>query len=235
MLAGSGFAKHPAPFEFPPVLFVQNTFANLNTACRSRPRPQKVAWIRHRVEAVPAAGRSYPREFMVLPTHLIVGEYMNYDEFTGQIQHRLELPGTGETVRAIRATLSTLGQRIPEGSADDLAASLPMEIDWYLTGAVGEHGERFDWREFVSRVSEIEGVDPPEAAYHANVVMDLVSTVVPESDLQQLRDQLPESDDDEDWGELFELIDSGGWSEAREAQTGGGPQSGAGGGESGGS
>lgn len=149
---------------------------------------------------------------------------MNFDEFTGTIQHRLELPGTGETVRAIRATLSTLGRRIPEGAAEDLAASLPAEIGWYMTGGVHEHGQRFDWREFLDRVTEIEGVDRPEAAYHARVVVDLVASQVPASDFQQLRDQLPESRDDEDWGQLFEVVDAGGWGEAEESQTGGGPQ-----------
>ncbi len=139
---------------------------------------------------------------------------MDFDEFTGQVQHRLELADTGEAVRAIRATLSTLGQRIPEGNAEDLAASLPMEIKWYPTGAVGEHGQRFDWPAFVERVSEIENVDRPEAAYHARVVVDLVASVVPESDFQQLRDQLPESDDDEGWGNLFEVVDAGGWQES---------------------
>lgn len=136
---------------------------------------------------------------------------MNFDEFTGEVQHRLGLPGTGETVRAIRATLVTLGQRIPEGNAEDLAASLPMEIKWYLTGAVHEHGQRFDWQEFVNRVSEIEGTDRPDAAYHSQVIMDLVATLVPASDLQQLRDQLPESEDDENWRKLFRVIDDGGW------------------------
>jgi uncharacterized protein (DUF2267 family) len=150
---------------------------------------------------------------------------MNFDEFTGEIQHRLELPGTGETVRAIRATLTTLGERLPEGNAEDLAASLPMEIKWYLTGAVHEHGQRFDWQEFVSRVSEIEEAEPADAAYHARVVVDLVHTVVPASDFRQLRDALPESEDDENWRKLFEVVDAGGWGEAEEAQTGGGPQS----------
>lgn len=149
---------------------------------------------------------------------------MNFDEFTGEIQHRLELPGTGETVRAIRATLTTLGERIPEGHAEDLAASLPMEIKWYMTGAVSEHGQRFDWREFLARVSEITGAERPDAAYQAQVVVDLVSTLVPESDFRQLRDSLPESEDDENWRKLFEVVDAGGWGEAEEAQTGGGPQ-----------
>ena len=149
---------------------------------------------------------------------------MNFDEFTGQVQHRLELPGTGETVRAIRATLMSLGERIPAGAAEDLAASLPIEIRWYMTGAVHEHGQRFDWKEFVSRVSEIEAADRSDAAYHARVILDLVHTQVPESDFQQLRDQLPEGSQDENWGKLFEIVDAGGWGDAEEAQTGGGPQ-----------
>ncbi|OAQ52602.1 hypothetical protein HTG_13340 [Natrinema mahii] len=149
---------------------------------------------------------------------------MNFDEFTGDVQHRLELPGTGETVRAIRATLVTLGQRLPEGAAADLAASLPMEIDWYLTGAVDEHGQRFDWREFVSRVSDIERTDESEAAYHARVIVDFVRTQVPASDFRELRDQLPEDQSDENWAELFDVVDAGGWGDAEEAQTGGGPQ-----------
>jgi len=138
---------------------------------------------------------------------------MNFDEFTGEVQHRLELPGTGEAVRAIRATLTTLGQRIPEGNAEDLAASLPMEIKWYLTGAVHEHGQRFDWTEFVGRVSEIEGIERSDAAYHAQVIVDLVSSLVPDSDIQQLRNQLPEAEDDENWRKLFGVLDAGGWQE----------------------
>ncbi|RKS78487.1 uncharacterized protein (DUF2267 family) [Haloarcula quadrata] len=149
---------------------------------------------------------------------------MDYDEFTGEIQHRLELPGTGEAVRAIRATLLPLGQRIPEENSEDFAASLPMEINWYMTGAVHDHGQRFDWTELVERVADIEGVDPSDAAYHARVVVDLTHAVVPAADFQDLRDQLPESEGAENWRELFRMVDAGGWGEAEEAQTGGGPQ-----------
>lgn len=142
---------------------------------------------------------------------------MNFDEFTGEVQHRLELADRGRAVRAIRATLMTLGQRIPEGNADDFAAPLPMEIKWYMTGAVHEHGQRFDWSEFVNRVSETENTDPADAAYHARVIIDFVRTQVPDSDFQQLRNQLPESEDDENWQKLFELTDAGGW-EARSSE-----------------
>jgi uncharacterized protein (DUF2267 family) len=147
---------------------------------------------------------------------------MDFDEFTGTVTHRLELPGTGQTLRTIRATLMALGARIPEGNAEDLAASLPMEIKWYLTGAVHDHGQRFDWADFITRVSETENTDRADAAYHAQVIVDLVASVVPASDFQQLRDALPEDADDENWGKLFELVDSGGWEATREGGESGG-------------
>jgi uncharacterized protein (DUF2267 family) len=138
---------------------------------------------------------------------------MNFDAFMGELQHRLGTPGTGETVRATRATLSTLGSRIPEGAAEDLAASLPMEVGWLLTGAVKEHGQRFDWHEFVSRAADIEAQNPEDSAYHAQVVMDFVASLVPESDIQDLRGMLPEAESTENWQKLFEVVDAGGWTE----------------------
>lgn len=149
---------------------------------------------------------------------------MNFDEFTGTVAHRLELPGTGKTLRAIRATLMPLGQRLQAGEATDLASTLPVEIGWYLTGPVHEHGQRFGWREYVERVAEIDNAEVPEAAYRAQVVMDLVADVVPESEIRQVRDQLPESQHDENWRMLFAVVDAGGWGAAEESQTGGGPQ-----------
>ncbi|WP_254546533.1 DUF2267 domain-containing protein [Halomarina pelagica] len=130
---------------------------------------------------------------------------MNFDEFTGQVQNRLELPGTGESVRAIRATLTTLGERLQAGEAEDLAGPLPMEIDRYLLEA--ESGQRFDYDEFVDRVWERENMTDPndraDAAYHAQAILDVVSEAVPPGELEQVRDQLPEDFDD-----LFELVDA---------------------------
>ncbi len=145
---------------------------------------------------------------------------MNFDEFTGEVQHRLELADTGRAVRATRATLMTLGERVPEGNAEDLAASLPLEVKWYMTGAVHEHGQRFDWKEFVDRVADRANADPADAAYQARVIIDMIHEEVPESDFRQLRDMLPESD--ESWQKLFDVVDAGGWSEGVEAQTDGG-------------
>lgn len=131
---------------------------------------------------------------------------MNFDEFTGQVQNRLELAGTGETLRAIRAVLTTLGERLQAGEAEDLAASLPMEIDRYLLEA--DSGQRFGWDEFLDRVMEREGMtdsdDRADAAYHARAIVAVANQVVSGNEMRQVRDQLPA---DEDWDELFELVD----------------------------
>jgi uncharacterized protein (DUF2267 family) len=131
---------------------------------------------------------------------------MDFDEFTGRVQHRLELPSTGESVRAIRATLTTLGERLQPGEAKDLAGPLPMEIDRFLLEA--ESGQRFDWDEFLDRVWERENMTDPDdradAAFHARAILEVVADAVPPTEMEDVRDGLPA---DEGWDSLFELVD----------------------------
>ena len=124
---------------------------------------------------------------------------MDYSQFIGQVQHRLEMPTQGKTVRAIRATLTTVGERLQEGEAQDLAGPLPMEIDWYLESA--DSGQRFDFDEFVDRVGERASADDQDALFYAQAIMSLVAELVPEGELQQVRDQLPA-----DYDPLWNLV-----------------------------
>ncbi|SIR09591.1 Uncharacterized conserved protein, DUF2267 family [Haladaptatus litoreus] len=137
--------------------------------------------------------------FLYFPDVLWLGENMDYSQFIGQTQHRLKLDTQGKTVRAIRATLTTLGERLQEGEAKDLAGPLPMEIDWYLERA--ESGQRFHFDEFVDRVAEREGIERQDALFHAKGVLSLVAEVVPEGEYQQVRQQLPD-----EYDPLFELV-----------------------------
>jgi len=125
---------------------------------------------------------------------------MNYKQFVGQVQHRLEYAQFGQAVKASRAVLTTLGERLQEGEATDLASPLPMEIDRYLTEA--EHGQRFDYQEFLDRVAEREGVDRSDANYHAQQLLAVVSEVVPPGNLEKVQNQLPEG-----YEPLFELLE----------------------------
>lgn len=139
----------------------------------------------------------------------------SYNDFIGEVQHRIEAGEQAEAVRTTRAVLSTLGERVEEGGATDIAGALPMEIDWYLLQP--DHGQVFDYDEFVDRVVEKmdyghldldadygtpSSVDEAEAVYRAKAVVALLSETVPGGELANVEDQLPE-----EYGDLFEFVD----------------------------
>ena len=116
---------------------------------------------------------------------------MQYDEFIGQVQHQAHLASREDAVRAIRATLETLGERLFGNEADHLAAQLPREIAYYLTNA--RQRESFGLDEFFQRVQEREGVsvELPEAIYHARVVLSVLQDAVSPGEIADIRAQLP--------------------------------------------
>jgi uncharacterized protein (DUF2267 family) len=115
---------------------------------------------------------------------------MQYDEFIGRVQNRARLGTSGEAVRATRATLEVLGERLFGGEAEDLAAQLPREVGRYLTADGGS--ESFGLDEFFRRVSEREEVELPDAVHHARAVMSVVQEAVTEGEVQDVLAQLPE-------------------------------------------
>ncbi|HLU44533.1 MAG TPA: DUF2267 domain-containing protein [Natronosporangium sp.] len=120
---------------------------------------------------------------------------MQHDKLIGQVQARAKLPSRGEAERTVRATLETLGERLPEGLADNLASVLPREIGEHLRrtevmGGIGT-GERFDRHEFIARVSERSGADPQEAAYQARVVFEVLEEASSGGLMDRVRDALP--------------------------------------------
>lgn len=125
---------------------------------------------------------------------------MKHDEFVGEVQHRAELGSRGEAIRITRATLMTLGERLQPGEASDLAAVLPMEIDFYLQDA--DSGQIFDREEFVDRVAQRARADRSDAHFYARVVLDVTAEATPESELDDVTAQLPGEYDD-----LFALVD----------------------------
>jgi len=114
---------------------------------------------------------------------------MDYHKFIGQVQHRAELGTFEEAVRATRATLETLGERLYGGEASNLAAQLPEELGHYLERTKGS--EAFDLKEFLNRVQIREGVDLPEAVFHARVVLQVLREAVSPTLMRKVLDQLP--------------------------------------------
>jgi len=116
---------------------------------------------------------------------------MNFDRFVGQVQHRARLGSLGEAVCAIRATLSTLGERLTPGEVKDLASQLPEEIAYYTAAGVVSGNERFSVDEFFERVAARERVDPPIAIFHARVVFEVLREAVSAGEIEDVLQELP--------------------------------------------
>ncbi|RBI59696.1 DUF2267 domain-containing protein [halophilic archaeon] len=139
----------------------------------------------------------------------------NYKDFTGQVQHRIKADTQAEAVRTIRSVLETLGERVEEGGATDIASPLPMEIDRYLLQVA--HGQTYNYDEFVDSVvarlnyddldlkasyGRPSNVDRAEAVYRTKAVVALLSETVPGGEIAHVEEQLPVEFDN-----LFEFVD----------------------------
>lgn len=133
---------------------------------------------------------------------------MQYEEFTGEVQHRAQLESREDALSISRATLTTLSERMQPGEATNLAAQLPDELGRFLEQV--DDVERFDFDEFVDRVDdrdELGEADPSEAAFHAQVVVDVLTEAVEAGALEDVRAQLPA---DDGYDALFEIAESEG-------------------------
>jgi uncharacterized protein (DUF2267 family) len=85
----------------------------------------------------------------------------------------------------------TLGERISDGQARDIAEQLPVPLRPVIVD--GRDPEPFDVGEFVRRVAEREGVDRPLAKEHARAVFAALGRVVSREEIEDMRAQLPSS------------------------------------------
>jgi uncharacterized protein (DUF2267 family) len=116
-------------------------------------------------------------------------EYMRYGEFVDLVQKRARLNDWNEAVAAIEATLKTLGERLTEKEAADLAAQLPPAIGRFLT--VVDMNKDFDLQAFYKHVSQRLSIVQSVAMEHAQAVMSVVAESVPPGELRDLLSQLP--------------------------------------------
>ena len=129
---------------------------------------------------------------------------MKYDEFIAQVRHRAGLDSHAEAERATHATLETLAERLVGGEAHDLAAQLPPELAHYLQLPDAGIGAKLALDEFFELVSEREGVDLPDATFHARVVIGLLTEAVSIGEIKDVRVQLPAA-----FAQLFNVANEG--------------------------
>ena len=124
---------------------------------------------------------------------------MQFEQFVGEVQHRARLASEGESMRAIQATLETLGERLHGEEAENLGAQLPSALGAYLR--LANEKESFGIDEFFQRVAQREGagVDVPGAAHHARAVIAVLQEAVSAGEMADVRAQLPN-----EWEPLFD-------------------------------
>lgn len=118
---------------------------------------------------------------------------MQYQEFVNRVNEQIKTEAPGDAELAIQATLSTLGERISGGEAENLAAQLPAELQTQLeSGNYMEEAEPFSLDEFYLRVAEREGSPADAAVEHARAVMEQLTRAVSGGELADVQRQLPE-------------------------------------------
>jgi uncharacterized protein (DUF2267 family) len=117
---------------------------------------------------------------------------MQTQEFLGQVQNKAGVATLGEAMRATRATLETLAERLGPDETRHLAAQLPHEIQLFLADAGMAMPERFSSNEFLLRVCAREGIDLPESTHHARAVIDVLTAAVSPGDIDEVLERLPD-------------------------------------------
>jgi len=117
---------------------------------------------------------------------------MQTQEFLGQVQAKAHLATLGEAMRATRATLETLAERLGPDEAQHLAAPLPHELQLLLIDASALLPERFSSIEFLLRVCAREGVDLSESTGHARAVIEVLTQALSSGEAIDVLDRLPD-------------------------------------------
>ena len=124
---------------------------------------------------------------------------MEYAAFIERVQQRVGCDAPADAVRAIQATLETLGERLSPRETRQLAAELPKELRGYLLQRPVQ--QLFPLEEFFNRVSAREGVRWHQAATHARAVIAVVGEAVSSGELEDVKTELAP-----DYDTLFEEV-----------------------------
>ncbi|MER7792249.1 DUF2267 domain-containing protein [Streptomyces sp. NPDC097640] len=129
---------------------------------------------------------------------------MRYEELTGQVQALARLPDRRSAERAVRATLETLAERIPDGLADHMAAQLPAEAAEPMRRVAAshetspeqrahrrDHGERFDLTGFAGRIAWRAQTSEEEAIREASAFFEVLDSAVSPELMERLYTALP--------------------------------------------
>jgi uncharacterized protein (DUF2267 family) len=113
---------------------------------------------------------------------------MDYAGFIKTVEQEAQIPRP-VAERAIAATLETLGERLSDGEARDIAHELPLELRPVIDRGGRAVGFHID--EFLRRVATREGVRETDAERHARAVFAALGQSVSRDELADMASELP--------------------------------------------
>lgn len=116
---------------------------------------------------------------------------MQPDEFFERVRNSGAVESEADAGAATQATLETLGERIGDSQAENLAASLPDELAAPLLEATPDEAESFGLDEFLDRVSNRGGMEGSASLVGVRAVLDALADAADEDEVADAREQLP--------------------------------------------
>lgn len=119
---------------------------------------------------------------------------MHAEELIERVQRRVGLETQEETLKAVQATLETLGERLPRKAARGFSAQLPHDLKACFLQRQDAR-QPFDLDEFYNRVSARADLGRPLAVECAQAVLKVLDEAVSAGEMADIRRELaPEYD-----------------------------------------
>lgn len=113
---------------------------------------------------------------------------MTYRDFLHKVQSETNL-NEQQAEKAVQATLHTLGERLTENEASDLAAQLPEPLKRPLREPRSQQKLTLD--DFIGRIAQQEDCGRDEAFRHAQAVFQVLCEAVSHGEMSDVMSQLP--------------------------------------------
>ncbi len=134
---------------------------------------------------------------------------MRYDDFISRVQDRMNTDDREAAVRAVEATLATLGERLTTPQRTALASQLPDELKRLLYR--WQRTRRFMLEDFYKRAASRSDVGFEDGVENARAVGQVLKEAVSAGEIESLLSDLPN-----EFGEFFGAQASGPLSPSRE-------------------
>ncbi len=115
---------------------------------------------------------------------------MRLEEMVLEVKQKAHIESSEEAIRALSATVYTLGERIGRVEAKKVAQQLPKELGQIISRA-SDFGT-YPLEEFYDHVAQRTGLEYGRAVEETNAVMQVLQEAVSQGEMEDVFTNLPE-------------------------------------------